>query len=209
MSKKWWILLFYIFIAAAGLYYKDFILDWVHKSDSSDLPFMFILSFLLAAIPFIPFTLFAGLMGAKYGVVTGTFINWTGGVTAAVLYFFLARFFFRNLFMRYVERVKGIQRLHSMLERNAFIAILFMRLIAIFPPPIVNTYTGISTIPFRTFLLATAFGFIPPMFMIAFSGEQIFTSIIHLLLGILIYLVSIIFIVLIYRQWFMQSFKQN
>ncbi|MBY0123709.1 TVP38/TMEM64 family protein [Bacillus sp. S/N-304-OC-R1] len=209
MNKKWWILLFYIFIVAAGLYYKNFILDWVHKSDSSDLPVMFVLSFLLAAIPFIPFTIFAGLMGAKYGVVIGTLINWTGGVTAAVLYFFLSRIFFRNFFMGYVERVRGIQRLHTMLERNAFIAILLMRLIAIFPPPIVNTYTGISTIPFRTFLLATAFGLIPPMFMIAFSGEQIFTSIFHLFIGVLLYLLFLIFIVLIYRQWFAQSSKQN
>lgn len=205
MKKKWLILIFYLILVVAGIYYKEYILTWLQKSDSSDLPIMFLLSVLLAAIPFIPFTLFAGLMGAKYGVMIGTFINWTGGLSAAILYFFLARIFFRSFFCHYVKQVKRIQRLHTMLEKNAFIAILLMRMIAVFPPPIVNIYTGISNIPFRTFLIATAFGLVPPMFIIAFSGQQIFSSIFHLSLGILIYLLFLLFILFVYKFLFMQS----
>ena len=96
--KKWWVLSFYLVILIIGFFYKDLIFAWIQKSDPSDLPLMFFLSVITAAIPFIPFTLFAGIMGAKYGVLIGTLINWTGGFLAAILYFFLARIFFRSYF---------------------------------------------------------------------------------------------------------------
>lgn len=207
--KKWCVLLFYTVILILGILNKDLLIAWVHNSDPSDLPLMFLLSILTAAIPFIPFTLFAGLMGAKYGVFIGTLINWTGGFSAAILYFFLARVFFRSFFSHYLERVHKIQRFQGMLEKNAFIAILIVRLSAILPPPIVNIYTGVSNISFRTFLPATGFGLVPPMFMVAFSGSQLFTSILYLSIGIIIYAVFVLSILLVYRLWFVQTSKLN
>ncbi|WNS74921.1 VTT domain-containing protein [Bacillus sp. DTU_2020_1000418_1_SI_GHA_SEK_038] len=207
--KKWWVLSFYLVILIIGILNKDLIFAWIQKSDSNDLPIMFFLSVFLAAIPFIPFTLFAGVMGAKYGVLIGTLINWFGGTTAAILYFLLARIFFRSFFSDYIKRMKGIQRFQHMLEKNAFIAILLARLIAIFPPPVINIYTGVSKISFGTYLIATAFGLVPPMFMIAFSGEQIFSSILHLSIGIFVYLLFLLSIFLVYKFWFMQSSKLN
>ena len=207
--KKWWVLLFYLALLILGLIYKDSIFTWVQKSDPSDLPLMFFLSVLTAAIPFIPFTLFAGLMGAKYGVLVGTLINWTGGFSAAILYFFLARIFFRNYCSHYLKRINRIHKFQHMLEKNAFIAILLVRLSAILPPPVVNIYTGVSNISFGTYLTATAFGLMPPMFMIAFSGEQAFSSILNLSIGICIYVLFLLCIFLVYRFWSIQTSKLN
>ncbi|KAB2334818.1 TVP38/TMEM64 family protein [Cytobacillus depressus] len=203
--KKWWILFFYIFIFSVVFMNKDLIFAWIHESDASDLPFMFLLSVLLAAIPFIPFTLFAGLMGAKYGVFLGTVINWSGGLGAAMIYFLVSKTFFRDYFNQYLMKIKGMQRFQMMLERNAFITILLARLIAIFPPPVVNMYSGVSLISFRTFLIATAIGLIPPMFIVAFSGEQVFLSFFHLSIGLCIYLLFLLTIFLFYKMWFRQS----
>lgn len=207
MMKKWWILTFYTIILIIGLINKDLILNWIQKSDPSDLPVMFFLSVLIAAIPIIPFTLFAGLMGAKYGVLIGTLINWFGGVSASIIYFFLARIFFRNFFSNYLIRVKGIQKFQIMLEKNAFISILFVRLLTIIPPPVVNIYSGICNISFGTFITATAIGKVPPMLIIAYSGEQMFSSITNLSLGIFIYLLFLLLILLVYKFWVMQSSK--
>ncbi|MEH7389501.1 TVP38/TMEM64 family protein [Bacillus sp. JJ1474] len=207
--KKWWVLSFYLVILIIGLFNKDLIFAWIQKSDPSDLPLMFFLSVLTAAIPFIPFTLFAGLMGAKYGVLIGTLINWTGGFLAAILYFFLARIFFRNHFSHYLKRINRIQRFQHMLEKNAFIAILLVRLSAILPPPVVNIYTGVSNISFGTYFTATAFGLMPPMFMVAFSGKQIFSSILFLSIGLCIYVLFLLCIFLVYRYWSMQTSKLN
>ncbi|MCQ6275802.1 TVP38/TMEM64 family protein [Bacillus sp. V3B] len=207
--KKWWILIVYTIILAIGLFHKGWILSWIQKSDPSDLPIMFLLAILTATIPIIPFTLFAGVMGAKYGVLIGTLINWFGGVSAAIVYFLFSRFYFKNFFSNYLKRVKGIQRFQILLEKNAFIAILLVRMTAIIPPPVVNIYSGVSNIPFGTFFTATAIGQIPPMFIIAYSGEQIFSSILNLLLGIFAYLVFLLSILLIYKVWLIRSSNLN
>ncbi|WP_077213469.1 TVP38/TMEM64 family protein [Bacillus dakarensis] len=204
--KKWLILIIYAAAILYGLKYKDFILDWIQSSETGNLHIHFVLSILTASIPVIPFTLFAGLMGAKYGVLMGTFINWIGGVFAAVLYFVLARTFLKNYFEVVINRMKGIQRFQFMLEKNAFIALLMVRMLPIVPPPVVNLYSGMGNIPLSTFFTATAIGQIPPMFLIAYSGHQIFTSLLHLILGISLYIVFTLSILFIYRAWFVKAY---
>lgn len=206
--RKWWILIGYIIILIIGLLNKDFILSWIQKSEPANLPIMFFLSAFIASIPIIPFTLFAGLMGAKYGVMVGSLINWFGGVSAGVIYFILSRYFLRDFFSNYLKRLNGIQRFQTMLEKNAFMAILIGRMIAI-PPPVINIYSGVSNIPFGTYLMATAIGKLPPMIIIAYSGDQIFSSLLNFSLGIIFYLIFLLFILLIYRVWFIRRSKFN
>ncbi|WP_313801174.1 VTT domain-containing protein [Cytobacillus sp.] len=209
MMKKWWVVIAYIIILVIGLIYKDSIFTWIQRSEPSDLPAMFFLSLVFAAIPPIPFTLFAGVMGAKYGVLIGLLINWFGGVSAAIIYFLFSRYYFWNFFINYSKRFLGVQRFQMMLEKNSFIAILFVRMVPIIPPFIVNSYSGVINISFRTFTTATAIGQVPPMFIISYCGNQMFSSLLHLLLAIFIYLLFLLFILLIYKIWFLQNSKFN
>ncbi|WP_026584326.1 TVP38/TMEM64 family protein [Bacillus sp. J33] len=207
--RKWVILIGYIIILTIGLINKDWILSWIQTSERSSLPIMLFLSTLIAAIPIIPFTIFAGLMGAKFGVMAGLLINWFGGVSASVLYFFLARYFFKGFFSNYLNRVKGVVRFQNMVERNAFIAILLGRMIMIIPPPVINIYSGVTNIPFTVFFAGTVIGNLPPMFLIAYSGEQIFSSLRNLSLGVILYAIFILFILLIYKVWFVPKPKME
>jgi uncharacterized membrane protein YdjX (TVP38/TMEM64 family) len=209
MKRKWLILLGYSIILIVGLINKDLILFWIQKSEPGKLPIMFFFSTLIASIPIIPFTLFAGLMGAKYGVTIGLLINWFGGVSAAIIYFYLSRYFFKDFFSNYLKGIKGIQKFQTRLEKNAMITILFSRMIAIIPSPVINIYSGISNIPFSNFFTATAIGMLPPMFILAFSGKQIFSSLHNLSLGIIFYLVFLLFILSIYKIWFIRQSKFN
>jgi uncharacterized membrane protein YdjX (TVP38/TMEM64 family) len=205
--RKWLILLGYAVILIFGLINRDLIISWIQNSETENLPIMLFLSVLLATIPIIPFTLFSGLMGAKYGAMLGSVINWFGGVSAAVIYFILSRYFFRNYFCTYMKNVKGIEKFQNTIEKNAFIAILYSRMIPIIPPPVVNIYSGVSNISLGTFLAATSIGKIPPVFMVAFIGEQMFSSLYNLSIGIFIYVIFLFSIHRIYKVWLTRKSK--
>ncbi|CAM3822903.1 TVP38/TMEM64 family protein [Cytobacillus oceanisediminis] len=207
--RKWWIVIAYINILIIGLTKKDYILNWLQNSDSSWLPVMFFFSVLIASIPFLPFTLFAGLMGVKFGAIIGLLINWFGILSASLIYFFLSRYYFRDYFTAFLIRYKGIKKFQSLFEKNAFIAILFGRMIAIIPPQVINIYCGASEIRFRYFFMATAIGMLPPMFLLAYSGEQIFSSGHNLLLGVISYLFFLVCLILFYKLWFNNKLQQS
>ncbi|MEC5423567.1 VTT domain-containing protein [Virgibacillus sp. C22-A2] len=182
--------------------YRDPLLNWLNQSDLSQLPFMFFLSIFFGVIPIVPFTVFAGVMGAKYGVWVGAIINWTGSVGAAAVFFVLARYFFVSQFQNYIVRFKKIKKFELIISKNAFIAILFSRMIPIIPPPAVNVYSGLSSMLFKTYILATALGQIPGMLVYAYLGNQLFVSPRSFAAGILFYLGFIIIILFIYRWWY-------
>ncbi|MGO4886894.1 TVP38/TMEM64 family protein [Anaerobacillus sp. MEB173] len=201
--RKWLILvIIYLLVIYFSFQNRDVFFYWLNESNISHLPFMFVISLFLALFPVIPFTLFAGVMGAKYGMFLGGLVNWFGAATAAMIFFFMARYTFANYFRNYIMNYKSLNKFNAMIERNAFIAVLLGRLIPIVPTPVINIYSGLSKMPFRTYMWATIIGQIPSMFIFAFSGDQVFSSLQTLILGLCIYVVFILTVLFVYRKWF-------
>ena len=202
-----YLLIMYGLLLLIAFYYKDSILNWLQNSDYSQIPFMFFLSVVFSVFPIVPFTIFAGMMGVKYGVWIGGLINWFGNVGAAIIFFLLARYFFVRGFKQYLSRFKGYQKWNQIVNRNSFMTVMFARLIFIVPAPVINIGSGLSSIPFRTYFLATAIGEMPSMLVYAFLGNQIFTSIQTFIYGLSLYLGFVLVIWLIYRRWIKQKSK--
>jgi uncharacterized membrane protein YdjX (TVP38/TMEM64 family) len=200
--KKWLILLIiYPVIIYVFYQHREAILTWINEGDLTYLPMMFLLSAVISVFPVIPFVVFAGLMGAVYGVFWGAAINWFGSVAAAALYFILARYSFASYLRTYIKRYRKLDRFTDLVERNAFVAVLFARTLHIVPPPVTNIYSGISTMPITTYLLATGLGQIPGMLVYAFLGVHLFSSLHDALVGISIYIVFLLFVVTVYWLW--------
>lgn len=202
MKKGMIFAIFYGIILSIAFWFREPLLVWLNQSNLSQLPLMFFLAILFSILPIVPFSVFSGLMGAKYGVWIGAAINWIGSVGAATIFFFLARYFFVQQFQQYISRFKKIKKFDSIISRNAFVAVLFSRMIPIIPPPVVNIYSGLSSMFFREYILATAIGKIPGMIFYAYLGNQLFTSTYSLFLGIFIYLGFIIIAALVYFRWY-------
>lgn len=200
--KKWFIIFGYLLVIFIGFINREQILDWIQDNDNAQLPLMFLLSAVIATIPIIPFTLFSALMGAKLGVLTGSMINWFGTVVASAIYFLLARYLLTGFFNVYLRKFKGIDKFQRMIEKNAFIAIFFARTIPVIPPPVVNIYSGVTSVTFLTYISATAIGKIPPTLFVAYSGGKILSSLPQFLAGALCYLIFLSIIVLFYKTWF-------
>jgi uncharacterized membrane protein YdjX (TVP38/TMEM64 family) len=202
MKKGATFFIIYGIILYIAFLYRDPLLNWLNQSDLSQLPLMFFLAILFGIIPVIPFTVFAALMGAKYGTWIGSAINWIGTIGASAIFFILARYFFVHQFRKYISRFKKIRKFDDIINRNAFVAVLFVRMIPIVPPPVVNIYSGLTSMRFKIYILATAIGKIPGTIIYAYLGNHLFTSNRSIILGLFIYLVFIIVVVLLYRWWY-------
>jgi uncharacterized membrane protein YdjX (TVP38/TMEM64 family) len=201
MRKVLFFAIIYGVILLTVFYYREILLKWLNDSDFSQIPIMFFLSVVLSVVPIIPFSVFAGMMGAKYGIWIGSMINWFGTVGAAIIFFVLARYFFINEFKQYVSRFKSFEKLNGIINRSSFITVLLARLIYIIPPPVINICSGLSSMSFKTYFFATAIGQIPAMIVYAFLGSQLFTSVQTLVQGLVLYLGFILVVLLIYRKW--------
>ncbi|MDF0725639.1 VTT domain-containing protein [Cytobacillus sp. S13-E01] len=200
--------LYLIIIYFVYLYHKP-ILDWINQSEPSQIPIMFLLSTFFGIFPVIPFSVFASIMGSKYGLLTGSFINWFGSISAALIIYLLARYTFSDYFKKYLSKFKGLTKFNELITRNAFMAVLFTRLVPIVPPPVVNIYSGVSKMKLSTYAFATMIGKIPGMFVYAYFGEQLFSSTKELIYGLTFYLLFIALVLFLYRRWYkgIQSIK--
>jgi uncharacterized membrane protein YdjX (TVP38/TMEM64 family) len=63
-----------------------------------------------------------------------------------------------------------VQKLSQGFAENAFSLLLFLRLMPVFPFWAVNAVAGLSRIPMRTFIAATAIGIVPASFAFALVG---------------------------------------
>ncbi|MFC2949880.1 TVP38/TMEM64 family protein [Virgibacillus sediminis] len=202
MKKALIFVALYSIILYIALIHREELIIWLDRANLAQLPLMFGLSILFSVIPIIPFTIFAGVMGVKYGVWVGAIINWTGSVGAAVIYFILARYYFVNQFQIYIQKFEKVQKFDAIISRNAFISVLISRMISIIPPPVVNIYSGLSTMQFFTYFIATALGQIPGMIIYAYLGNQLAASFQGFVAGLLIYLMFLAILIPIYRHWY-------
>jgi uncharacterized membrane protein YdjX (TVP38/TMEM64 family) len=202
MKKGILFLFFYGIALFIAFLYREPLLAWLNEGDLTQLPLMFVLGVFFGVIPVVPFSVFAGLMGAKYGVWIGASINWVGSVGASAIFFMLARHFFVTRFQNYISRFNGIRKFHQIVSRNAFIAVLFSRMIPVVPPPVVNVYSGLSSMLFKTYISATMIGKIPGMIAYAYLGSELVTPHHSLLFGISLYAGFLVFVLLLYRWWY-------
>lgn len=201
MRKGLIFVIIYFAILFTVFYYRAFLFKWLNDSDFSQIPFMFFLSVVLSVVPIIPFSVFAGMMGAKYGIWIGSMINWFGSVGAAIIFFVLARYFFINEFEQYVSRYKAFKNLNGIINRSPFITVLFARIIYVIPPLVINIYSGLSIMSFKTYFFSTAIGQIPAMIVYAYLGNQLFTSIETFVQILALYIGFILVVLFIYRRW--------
>jgi uncharacterized membrane protein YdjX (TVP38/TMEM64 family) len=187
--KKISIVIIYLGLGATAFVWKDHILHWLENGDPSSLPYIVPLTTLLALVPVVPFGVISGMMGAKFGAVTGGVISAASSTIAAVLMFLLVRYAFRDSGRQYLRRSRHLDRFIELFEKNPFISILFARLIPIIPAAAVNMYSAISKVSLTTYVTATLAGKVPVMFVFAIIGDQLLSNPRNIIMVTIIYAV--------------------
>jgi uncharacterized membrane protein YdjX (TVP38/TMEM64 family) len=118
-------------------------------------------------VPATPF-LIAG--AAIFGALWGTFWNWVAITCASAAGYLLARALGRE----FVERIGGgrLRRAEKILHRRGFMPLVAIRFVPI-PFSLVNAAAAVVGVRFGKFLIASAFGYFPPIAIITYFTAAI------------------------------------
>lgn len=107
-----------------------------------------------------------------WGWAWGALISWSGAMIAAVLCFFLAKWFGRPLVERMVGK-KGLGISDRFFARYGKWAVLIARLIPVVSFDLISYAAGLTNITFWQFFWATGLGQLPATIVYSFLGENI------------------------------------
>jgi uncharacterized membrane protein YdjX (TVP38/TMEM64 family) len=133
--------------------------------------------FIESFIPVLPLVAILIANVNAYGLVEGILLSWMGVVGGAISVFLLTRRFGGSL-RGYIERkYPQSKRWIEWVEQHGFTPIFLLACFPFTPSFFVNVASGISRLPFHTFITATMLGKGVMVFLVSFAGHDL-----HLLL---------------------------
>ncbi|MCM3341482.1 VTT domain-containing protein [Paenibacillus sp. MER TA 81-3] len=200
---KWITVAMYLLVAAGVFNYREEVLAWVagvqSAGDVTMMLEMFLAAALISLFPVIPFGIVGGMIGATYGLWTGGLLNMAASTLGAAVMFLAARYGCAERGRRYMERIAPLQKLNGMMEKNPVMTVLIARTIPILPAAAINIYAALMSVPFISFLVATALGKLPVMLVFAFVGEQLLGDWTRVPMVLLIYAVYLAGVYAVHR----------
>jgi uncharacterized membrane protein YdjX (TVP38/TMEM64 family) len=110
-------------------------------------------------------------MGFVFGRWIGTVLVVAAATVGATIVFLAARYIFADAARKRLGALG--QKINAGFTENAFNYMLFLRLVPAFPFFLVNLAPAFTSIPLRTFVLATFIGIIPGTFVFVNLGETL------------------------------------
>ena len=110
-------------------------------------------------------------MGFVFGRWVGTALVVVAATVGATLLFLAARYLFADAARKRLGAWG--EKINAGFTENAFSYLLFLRLVPLFPFFLVNLAPAFTTVPLRTFVLATLIGIIPGTFVFVNLGQAL------------------------------------
>ncbi|MFD0589595.1 TVP38/TMEM64 family protein [Paenibacillus sp. GCM10027627] len=199
MLKKIAIAALYAATAALIYMYGEEILAWFQQSNPIAL--IALMATLMALFPIIPYPIVGGIIGAALGPILGASITWIGSAAASIIMFLFVRYGYQEWGERMLYRYKGVEKVTKLFEQNAFLAILFARMLPFIPSIIINVYAALSRVSFLSYAIASSAGKIPAMLLFAFVGDHVMSDPKNIVITIAIYAVFLAISLGAYRLW--------
>ncbi|MFC4775966.1 TVP38/TMEM64 family protein [Paenibacillus sp. GCM10023252] len=117
-----------------------------------------LLPFIESFLPFLPLVVFIAANVNIYGLGLGFLYSWIGVSAGGFLLFLLARRLGRRVKPRIMRRFPKSERFFNWIEEKGFTPLFLMACFPFAPSAVITLIAGISTVPLRTFLLATILG---------------------------------------------------
>ena len=109
--------------------------------------------------------------GFLFGTVLGAVYTNIGVAAGATLAFLSARYFAGEWIQDKYRR--RLARFNTEIKKNGHLYLLTLRVVPVLPFFLVNFLSGLTRIPFRTFLWTTCLGVLPGSLVYAFMGRQL------------------------------------
>jgi uncharacterized membrane protein YdjX (TVP38/TMEM64 family) len=129
-----------------------------------------VLQGVLAPIPgfVVPF-----VNGIVFGTWQGMLVTWIGGIAAAATCFGISRTVGRSFAEQMCGRSAIADQINGKIERHAFGAVFLGRFLPGMPFDALSYIAGLTRIPLRTYILATALGSAPHAYLYAYAGARL------------------------------------
>lgn len=200
-SKKAILAIIYAVIAYMIYLNGNQILKWFQESGTEFIIFVIVAATLMALFPVIPYPVVGGVLGAVYGPVLGAVMTWTGSSLASIIMFIFVRYGYQDWGQKALYQYKTVKYVTLLFERNAFLAILFSRMVFIIPSIAINIYSALSRVSFARYSIASCLGKVPSMLLFAWIGNDIVTHPQNLLITLSVYGVFLTLVLMIYKRW--------
>jgi uncharacterized membrane protein YdjX (TVP38/TMEM64 family) len=145
-------------------------LEWVQSAGLWG-AMLFGLAYIPAAILFVPASVLTLGAGFIFGVARGTVIVSLGSTAGAAAAFVVARTVGHNWVVGRMARHPGLNAIGRAVESDAFKVVLLTRLSPLFPFNLLNYAFGVSSVPFKTYVLASWLGMLPGALMYIYLGS--------------------------------------
>jgi uncharacterized membrane protein YdjX (TVP38/TMEM64 family) len=145
-------------------------LEWVHGAGLWG-ALLFGLAYIPAAVLFVPASVLTLGAGFIFGVVKGTVIVSLGSTAGAAAAFMVARTVGHDWIAGRVAGYPALDAIGRAVESEAFKVVLLTRLSPLFPFNLLNYAFGLSSVPFKTYVLASWIGMLPGTLMYIYLGS--------------------------------------
>lgn len=120
------------------------------------------------AVPIImPATILAGYL---YGAVVGGMVSVIAGVLGSCAVFLLVRYLSTGLHQQFGKQLK---KFDEQMEKQGVLYLLMLQFSTVVPFFVINTVAGLSRISFFSFVVTTAIGISPLLFINAYAGRKL------------------------------------
>ena len=164
--------LMYLFMTVQGLSFRDLahLIQSVIRRSGAWGPVIMTGVYAVSTIVPFPTTGFAIVSGALFGPWLGLLIAVFGVNLTAWISFGLARYFGQHFVQ---EKEKGwVKELDHLLTEEGFVPVMLMRLLFV-PSDFVSLGSGLTRMPFKTFMMATFVGTLPATLAFTLLGEAV------------------------------------
>lgn len=141
--------------------------QWINNAGASG-PLLFILTYIVATIFFLPGSLLTLAGGALFGPLWGTVYSLSGATIGATIAFLLARY----IASEWVEQKTGglLKQIKNGVENEGWRFVAFVRLVPLFPFNLLNYALGLTRIKLSHYISATLICMIPGGFAYTYLG---------------------------------------
>lgn len=132
---------------------------------------LFAAAYVPAAVLLVPGSLLTLGAGFVFGVMKGTLIVSLGSTAGAAAAFIVGRSIARDWIARKLSSGPRMAAIARAVETEAFKIVLLTRLSPVLPFNLLNYAFGLTTVPFREYILASWIGMLPGTIMYVYLGS--------------------------------------
>ena len=132
---------------------------------------VFVASYILATVFFLPGSILTIGAGLLFGVITGSILVSIGSVTGAALAFLVSRYLARERIEKKFGKNRKFAAIDSAIGREGWKIVFLLRLTPLLPFNLSNYLYGLTSVAFWHYVLASWIGMIPGTILYVYIGS--------------------------------------